>query len=71
MRTLGVEGDTKLIWNADNNDEVTNARRTFNELRTKGFTAFSVKPGGDKGGQITEFDAEEESIIMVPRIAGG
>jgi hypothetical protein len=72
MSVMGKEGDTKVIWNADNADEVENARRTFNDLRRKGFTAFSVK--GDKGEKdrvITEFDAGAERIIMVPRVAGG
>jgi hypothetical protein len=37
----------------------------------RGYTAFAVRPGGGKGTQIREFDAEAESLIMVPQIAGG
>jgi len=72
MSVMGKEGDTKVIWNAENADEVENARRTFNDLRRKGFTAYSVR--GEKGERdrvITEFDPGAERIIMVPRVAGG
>ena len=69
---LTVEaGDTKLIWSSDQNDEVANARRTFNDLRAKGFSAFSVKGNGEKGAAVREFDPEAEKLIMVPQIAGG
>ena len=71
MRTLGSSGDTKLLWDSEQDAEVDNARRTFNDLRGRGFTAFAVKPGGGKGTQVRDFDPEAESLIMVPQIAGG
>jgi len=71
MRTMGSSGDTKLLWDSDQVAEVDNARRTFNDLRARGYTAFAVKKGGEKGSQVREFDPEAESLIMVPQIAGG
>jgi hypothetical protein len=72
MRIMGQAGDTKVIWDSDNAEEVKNARRTFGDLRAKGFLAFRVEPGsGKKGTQITEFDAEAEKLIMVPAMRGG
>jgi hypothetical protein len=68
---LGREGDTKVIWDPNNAAEVDNARNTYNNLKTKGFAAFSVKKNGEKGSQITEFDSEAEKIIMVPPMRGG
>lgn len=64
-------GDTKLIWSADNPDEVENARKTFDSLKKKGFAAFAVKAGGEKGEQIKTFDPEAEKIIMALPMRGG
>lgn len=71
MCVLDATGDTKLIWNPDNPDEVENARRTFKDLRAKGYLAYSVKKSGDKGEVITEFDASLEKIILAPGVRGG
>jgi hypothetical protein len=70
----GVEitgGDTKLVWDAGNRDEVENARRTFDDLRAKGYLAFSVKKDGEKGEQIRKFDSDAQKLIMVPPMKGG
>lgn len=64
-------GDTKLIWDAEVGEEVDNARETFNRLKKKGYAAYSVKKGGEKGELLTEFDAKAEKIIMTPRMVGG
>lgn len=71
MRVMGKQGDTKILWSADNDAEVKAAREHFNSLRAKGMLAFSVKRNGDKGEQITEFDPNAEKIIMAPQIRGG
>ena len=66
-----VGGDTKIIWNSDNAEEVSNARRTFDDLKKKGFAAFAVKANGDKGERIFAFDEDAEKLIMVPPLQGG
>lgn len=71
IAVMGRAGDTKVIWSADNDDEVANAKKTFTDLLKKGFTAFAVKKDGDKGEKVTEFDAQAEKLILVPRMAGG
>ena len=71
MRVMGPEGDTKLIWDAENEDEVANARRTFCDLTGKGYTAYAVKKGGEKGKVIKTFDSDAEKLILVPRMVGG
>jgi hypothetical protein len=72
MAIMGPEGDTKTIWDADKPEEVENARRTFNELREKGYYAYQVK-GDDasKGERMTEFDPDAERMIMAPPLMGG
>ena len=66
-----VGGDTKLIWDAGNQDEVDSAKATFERLTGKGYTAFGVKSGDEKGKRITEFDPEVEKIILAPATRGG
>lgn len=69
------QGETKIIWDKNNADEVANAKRTFDDLKKKGFLAFSVRGDkdriGDKGEQIFAFDASIERIIMSPPMRGG
>jgi hypothetical protein len=64
-------GDTKLIWSRDNQDEVASARRTFDDLRKKGFAAFAVDSRGEKGSQIFSFDPSAEKMIMTLPLRGG
>ena len=71
MRVIDVTGDSKIIWDHTNQDEVDAARETFNRLRKKGHTAYAVKEHGGRGEIITEFDPEAEKIILAPRMVGG
>ena len=71
LRVMGTKGDTKIIWDSDNEDEVKAAQKQFEELTKKGFVAFKMKKAGDKGEKITEFNRYTEQIILVPPIKGG
>lgn len=71
LSVMDRTGDTKVIWDSGNADEVAVARDTFTKLKKKGFLAYSVKKGGEKGTILTEFDPEAEKIIMSPPMAGG
>lgn len=72
MSEINESGDTKIMWDADNEEEVQAAREMFNKLVTHGrHAAFAVKRTGGKGGRIREFDPEAEKIILVPQIVGG
>ena len=68
---LDPSGDTKIIWDKDNTDEIEAAKATFKKLKDKGFTPYSVDKTGDKKEVITEFDKNAEKIIMIPRLVGG
>jgi len=70
--TMDHTGDTKLLWDSDNKDEVDNAREAFNRLTKKGYLAYAVKgKNGDKGEQVKSFDPEAERIILTPALVGG
>ena len=71
MNIMDRAGDTKVIWDAASADEVATARRTFDDLRAKGYLAYRVKKGGEKGEAIRKFDPEAERIILSPAMAGG
>jgi hypothetical protein len=70
---MNQEGDTKLIWNRSNTDEVENARATFDRLtKNLKYAAYSVKgKDGEKGEVLREFDPNAERIIFAPPMIGG
>jgi len=71
LAIMNGSGDTKLIWDSENEDEVENAKETFNKLTKKGYAAFSVSKRGDKDEIIKKFDPNAEKIILVPPMVGG
>jgi hypothetical protein len=72
LAIMSHRGDTKTIWDPDNQVEVEVAKKTFDEFIKKGFVAFSVEgKEGLKGEQIKKFDPKAGRIIMSPPIAGG
>lgn len=72
MSRLDRKGDTKIIWDAKNRDEVKAAKGTFDDLTKKGFLAYKVTDNkGRRGEQIREFDPKAERIILAPAMVGG
>ena len=71
LAILDSTGDTRIIWDPDNEDEVANARETFNRLVKKGFQAYSVKRDGKKNAVVRDFDPEAEKLILAPALVGG
>jgi hypothetical protein len=71
MEVMDHTGDTKKIWDPTKPVEVEDARRSFEELRKKGYAAFSVSEDGTAGEQLTEFDPNAGRVIMRPPMAGG
>lgn len=71
LHVMDRTGDTKVMWSADNPDEVEAAQATFDKLKKKGYLAYSVKDNGDKGEVIRKFDKTAGRIIMAPQLVGG
>ena len=71
LRSMGPGGDTKVIWDPENEDEVAAAETQFDTLKEKGFKAFYVNKKGEAGKEMEQFDSNAEKIIMVPQIRGG
>lgn len=64
-------GDTRSIWNPDNEDEVAAARVQYDKLKRKGYLAYTVKADGGQGEVIRDFDPTAGKIIMTPPLQGG
>ncbi len=71
LAIMDFTGDTKIIWSRDNEDEIENAKRTFTDLRGKGYAVFKVDKKGEKAEQVHEFDRNVERLIFVPPMVGG
>lgn len=72
LEILDHTGDSKLIWDRHNRDEVDAAQAMFDSLTRKRYLAFQAEgDDGRKGKQISKFDPNMERIIMVPPMVGG
>lgn len=64
-------GDTRTIWNPDNEDETAAAKATFDRLKKKGYLAYRVDKSGDKAEAMSEFDPRAGKVILCPAVVGG
>ncbi len=71
MSIMDATGDHKIIWDTEDAESVAAAKETFDRLRAKGYLAYTVKKGGDKGEIVREFDPTLEKLILSPPMAGG
>lgn len=71
MRVMGRDGDSRIMWDPNNEAEVTAARNQFNELRAKGHNAYQVDKKGEAGKVVKEFDPAAGKVILAPPMAGG
>jgi len=66
------DGDQRIMWDKNNTDEVSAARRTYTDLTKKGYSAFVAEgKRGDQGRRLTEFDPDAERIILLKANQGG
>jgi hypothetical protein len=71
MAVMDETGDTKVFWNQDNQDEVDNARETFDRMKAKGYTAFRLGKKDEQGEVMKTFDPKAERITFAPPMQGG
>ena len=72
MEVIGPQGDVKKLWDKTKPDEVEDAKRSFEALTKKGYSAFLVKDEeGNKGERMKEFDGQSGRMILVPPVIGG
>lgn len=69
---LGLNGDTKHVWDKTKPVEVKAAKELFERMRKEGYLAFSVKAeNGEKNLQLHEFDPNAQQVIFTPQMQGG
>jgi hypothetical protein len=64
-------GDIRKEWDPSNEDEVADARRTFETFKEKGYLAYRVDDAGGPGETMSRFDESAGAIIMSPQSVGG
>jgi hypothetical protein len=64
-------GDLRIIWDSDRAEEVAHAKKTFDEFKSKGYLAYKVSKGGERGEVMNHFEKEAEKVILAPRMMGG
>lgn len=72
LEIIDPTGDTKIIWDKDNEDEIAMAQAAFDTAKKKGMSVFTVKgKNGEQDKRIDKFDPKHERLIAVPAMAGG
>lgn len=71
LHVMDDTGDTRTMWNPEVEAEVDAARAQFDALKAKGYLAYTVDNGGEKGEVINTFDKTLGAIIMIPQVVGG
>lgn len=72
MEVMGQGGDTKHLWDKNNEVEVEAARMMFDHLvGEKKFAAFKIKKNGEQGQQVKKFSAKSDGYVFVPPMQGG
>ena len=64
-----IDGELRLTWSKDNDEEVARARATFDEYLKKGWLA--IGESADQKKQIFRFDPDLEKIVLAPLMMGG
>jgi acetyl-CoA carboxylase beta subunit len=68
---LDESGDSRMQWDKNDPVQVAKAQARFDELKAKGYLAYSVNKKGDMGEVLAAFDASAERIIMHSALVGG
>jgi hypothetical protein len=80
MRVLDESGDSRIVWDRRDKNQVKEAFSKFRDFITKGYRAYVVRSDGTRGSRLDEFDPllEEvmvgkrpEEIVMVPATVPG
>lgn len=70
LKIMDRRGHSTMTWSKDLQETVDAANERFNELLREGYTAFEMC-SATAGEQVTEFDANAETILLIPRMVAG
>jgi len=69
MKDHALPEGTRIVWQEENEEQISHAREMFKEYLQEGWMAFSESSDGRK--QIFAFDPRLARIILVPPLGGG
>jgi len=64
VRVFDETGDRRLIWNAKDPKQITEAATLFNEYIAKGWRGYAVDDSGTSRRRIYKFDLEKQEILF-------
>jgi hypothetical protein len=70
MNIMDHSGHKQLQWNIDELEEIAVARKTFDKLVSRGYSAFGNHENEAKH-LIRDFDPTMKEVVMVPVTVGG
>jgi hypothetical protein len=68
---MDKSGDTRVEFDAADNEAVARAERRFHELTGKGFRAVALGKDGGPGRLMRHFDPTVEQSLFIPQLQGG
>lgn len=71
LAIMDETGDSRIQWDKSDPSQVAKARARFDELKKKGYMAYSVSKKGGMDEIINNFDENAERIIMHSQMIGG
>lgn len=71
LAILDKTGDTKVMWEVEDDTSVVAAAEAFLAKVEAGYTAYAIKDGGAEAEVIKNFDKTAEKIILTPQFIGG
>lgn len=69
LRRMGRQGDVPTRWEVDDEGQVVEAAKRFNDALKHGMLAFDLTT--EPGEQIKVFKPAAKEIVLIPQIAGG
>lgn len=72
IHILDSTGDSKIIWDPNDEADVAIAKAAFEAAQKKGHRAYKVDRKGEKTSEVVRtFDPKAEKLIMAPAFVGG
>jgi hypothetical protein len=67
MRVLDENGDSRVVWDRRDKNQVKEAFAKFKDFIVKGYRAYVVRGDGSRGSRLDEFDPLLEEILVGSR----
>ena len=73
LSIMDATGDTRIMWDPRNKDDLAAAKDAFDSARKRGMTVYLVDPesGESNGEVVTEFPKKAGKLIAVRQMQGG